>query len=300
VQLDESIGKYRYVPDAGGGERFVLDPVSEIVAAPATAPPPAPPTAPAAATAPPPLTRYEQFAKNLSNMETNLGKKGALMDAIKSPYGAALGYGAYREATRPSDNPSKPDERKSNYEALDAYDRKVQFSDSYNPYAEFNYFPGDRYARAAEGGLMSDIRNMDNQNAFTGMQNMARGGIAAFDRGSAATAIRNIRRMYKTRAEASKAGVDPRMLDYAFGKGEIIGKGDGMSDNVPAQIDGGQEARLSDGEFVIPADVVSGLGNGSTKAGSGHLYKLLDRVRQKRTGTKKQGKQIKANTLLPA
>ena len=215
-----------------------------------------------------------------------LEKPGALMNAVKSPYGAMLGYGVYREATRPPKSVD-PEERKSNYEALEPYDRKVRFPGSYNANAEYNYFPGDRYARAAEGGLMSDIT-------------MAQGGIASFDKGGAASAIRSIRRMYKTREEASQAGVAPYLLNYAFGKGEIIGRGDGMSDNVPAQIDGGQEARLSDGEFVIPADVVSGLGNGSTKAGSDHLYKLLDRVRQERTGTKKQGKQIKADNLLPA
>jgi len=241
---------------------------------------------PAAAAPAAPLTNSEQFAQKYSNIKANLDKPGALMDAVKSPYGAALGYGIYREATKPTEY-KEPEERKSNYEALEPYDRKVRFPGSYNANAEFNYFPGDRYARAAEGGLMSDIT-------------MAQGGIASFDKGGAATAIRNIRRMYKTREEAVRAGVDPRMLDYAFGKGEIIGRGDGMSDNVPAQIDGGQEARLSDGEFVIPADVVSGLGNGSTKAGSDHLYKLLDRVRQDRTGTKKQGKQIKADNLLPA
>lgn len=233
-----------------------------------------------------PLTNSEQFSQRFDRIKENFDKPGKLMDAVKSPYGAALAYGAYREATRPTEY-KEPEERKSNYEALEPYERKVRFPGSYNANAEFNYFPGDRYARAAEGGLMSDI-------------SMAQGGIAAFDKGGAATILRNIRRMYKTREEAVRAGVDPRMLDYAFGKGEIIGRGDGMSDNVPAQIDGGQEARLSDGEFVIPADVVSGLGNGSTKAGSDHLYKLLDRVRQERTGTKKQGKQIKADNLLPA
>jgi hypothetical protein len=73
-----------------------------------------------------------------------------------------------------------------------------------------------------------------------------------------------------------------------------------MSDNVPAQIDGGLEARLSDGEFVIPADVVSGLGYGSTKAGSKRLHLMMDQVRKARTGTKKQGKQINPRKYLAA
>ena len=86
---------------------------------------------------------------------------------------------------------------------------------------------------------------------------------------------------------------------YAGG-GYLNGGGDGMSDSIPATIEGKQPARLADGEFVVPADVVSHLGNGSSKAGSKRLYAMLDKVRQARTGTKKQGKQIKADKYLPA
>jgi hypothetical protein len=60
--------------------------------------------------------------------------------------------------------------------------------------------------------------------------------------------------------------------------GYLNGDGDGMSDSIPATIEGKQPARLADGEFVIPADVVSHLGNGSTKAGSKRLYAMLDKV----------------------
>lgn len=82
--------------------------------------------------------------------------------------------------------------------------------------------------------------------------------------------------------------------------GYLNGPGDGMSDSIPATIEGKQPARLADGEFVIPADVVSHLGNGSTKAGSQRLYGMLDKVRRARTGTKKQGKKINADKFLPA
>jgi hypothetical protein len=82
--------------------------------------------------------------------------------------------------------------------------------------------------------------------------------------------------------------------------GYLNGAGDGMSDSIPATIEGKQPARLADGEFVIPADVVSHLGNGSSKAGSKRLYAMLDKVRRARTGNKKQGKQIKAEKYLPA
>jgi hypothetical protein len=82
--------------------------------------------------------------------------------------------------------------------------------------------------------------------------------------------------------------------------GYLNGAGDGMSDSIPATIEGKQPARLADGEFVVPADVVSHLGNGSSKAGSKRLYAMLDKVRHARTGNKKQGKQIKAEKYLPA
>jgi hypothetical protein len=86
------------------------------------------------------------------------------------------------------------------------------------------------------------------------------------------------------------AGGNPRLLK---------GPGDGMSDNIPATINGRQPARLADGEFVIPADVVSHLGNGSTEAGAKHLHAMMDKVRKARTGNPKQGKQINAKKYMP-
>lgn len=80
----------------------------------------------------------------------------------------------------------------------------------------------------------------------------------------------------------------------------LSGGGDGMSDSIRANIDGTMEARLSDGEFVIPADVVSGLGNGSSDAGADRLYTMMDRVREKRTGTTKQAPEINARSTMPA
>ncbi len=95
-----------------------------------------------------------------------------------------------------------------------------------------------------------------------------------------------------------QAMAQAQTLGYAKG-GYLNGAGDGMSDSIPATIEGKQPARLADGEFVIPADVVSHLGNGSTKAGSKRLYAMLDKVRKARTGTKKQGKQINPAKYMP-
>jgi len=77
------------------------------------------------------------------------------------------------------------------------------------------------------------------------------------------------------------------------------GSTDGMADKVPARIDGKQEARLSDGEFIMPADVVSHLGNGNSEAGAKVLYSMMDRVRKARTGDTQQGRQINPNKVLP-
>ena len=78
------------------------------------------------------------------------------------------------------------------------------------------------------------------------------------------------------------------------------GPTDGMADLIPATIDGTQPAALSDGEFVIPADVVSHLGNGNSEAGAEQLYSMMDRVRDERTGTTKQGPEIDPMQMMPA
>jgi hypothetical protein len=103
------------------------------------------------------------------------------------------------------------------------------------------------------------------------------------------------------RSRYAEGGITNIDQDYAKGgiAGLLKGRGDGMSDSIRATIADKQPARLADGEFVVPADVVSHLGNGSTDAGAKHLYKMMDKVRHARTGTKKQGKQIKAGGYLP-
>lgn len=79
----------------------------------------------------------------------------------------------------------------------------------------------------------------------------------------------------------------------------LQGNTDGMADEIATKIDGHQDAALSHGEFIIPADVVSHLGNGNSDAGANVLYKMMDRVRHARTGNKKQGKQIDPNKFTP-
>ncbi len=91
-------------------------------------------------------------------------------------------------------------------------------------------------------------------------------------------------------ASLAKGGLPPRYLR---------GGGDGMSDSIKANIDGKQEARLADGEFVVPADVVSHLGNGSSNAGAKRLYEMMNRVRKSRTGKTRQAPEVNTRKMMP-
>ncbi len=83
--------------------------------------------------------------------------------------------------------------------------------------------------------------------------------------------------------------------------GLLRGPGDGMSDDIMLPITGSRDiAAVSPDEFVVPADVVSGLGNGSTSAGAKQLYGMMDRVRETRTGKTAQPRAIDAGKMMPA
>jgi hypothetical protein len=292
-------------------------------------------------------------SERLANIVTGASNPDTLKNVLLSKNGLMLGLGAIgASGMLDPKNPNKaPDNiMSSSYRPISAYDRKVSFAPAgYDRrLGEYNYFPGDRYARYAMGGQVdqpavpldlsqnypgsnimkssyASLPSTDSQevvdgygpkiNPFTGAEKMAAGGIATFDQGGDISRIREIRRSYSSRAQAEKdamrggdvakrlglaSGDDPA-LNYAFGpRQHLDGKGDGMSDSIPATIEGRQPALLSKDEFVVPADVVSHLGNGSSEAGADKLYKMLDKVRQARTGTKKQGKQIVPEKYLPA
>jgi hypothetical protein len=167
---------------------------------------------------------------------------------------------------------------------------------------------------AASGGLMSAYATGGTVN--TNSSTISSGGIQdLYGTNDQTTGTQNlskdgygIGRLNTLAAEGSRAKAADTF--YAMGgpiafakgghQGYLDGQGDGMSDSIPATIEGKQPARLADGEFVIPADVVSHLGNGSSKAGSKQLYSMLDRIRKARTGNSKQGKEIKPQKYMPA
>jgi hypothetical protein len=131
------------------------------------------------------------------------------------------------------------------------------------------YLPPSRRPGQLDLGPVSGERSKyDNQESILAAQ----GGIMGYNLGGYAN------------------GGNPRLLK---------GPGDGMSDNIPATIADRQPARLADGEFVVPADVVSHLGNGSTEAGAKILHQMMDKVRVARTGNPKQGKKINPNKFMP-
>jgi hypothetical protein len=136
---------------------------------------------------------------------------------------------------------------------------------------------GQGYAEGGETGrreVRKKINRMDDPYAFAAYQS-GRGLYDAALQNFAAGGLSNV----------------PRFLS---------GGGDGMSDSIPASINDRQPARLADGEFVIPADVVSHLGNGSSKAGAKQLYAMMDRIRTKRTGKKKQAPAVNPRKTMPA
>ena len=178
-----------------------------------------------------------------------------------------------------------------------AYDRPAGDT-SEAAYFKPTFTARDPYLAAA-GGLMDSMRSVD----FDKEDNYyAAGGLTAFKQGGRPKSRPLVGEDYY-----KFMGRDDTMLgtvekNFAGGGTPrfLSGGGDGMSDDIPAMIGDKQPARLADGEFVIPADVVSHLGNGSSKAGAKRLYEMMADIRKERTGTKKQAPAIKPNKFMPA
>jgi hypothetical protein len=114
-----------------------------------------------------------------------------------------------------------------------------------------------------------------------------------------ADVLRPDQRLPTQQQQGTATMADGGIAMLARGGRYLQGATDGMADKIPSSIDGKQPAALSHGEFVIPADVVSHLGNGNSDAGAKKLYDMMARVRKARTGTKKQGKKINPDKFMP-
>jgi hypothetical protein len=182
------------------------------------------------------------------------------------------------------------------------------------PLSRLSYDP-DRYtpqqlaqptpyrARYAQGGVSQAYKIPSHMSTIDDYISQASNGdmatVVAKAKNGDQNAMIALNKLQKTPNQNYASGGISNLGGYSDGGRMLKGPGDGMSDNIPASIAGRQPARLANEEFVIPADVVSHLGNGSSEAGAKQLYKMMDRVRQARTGNKKQGKQIKPAKYMP-
>jgi len=156
--------------------------------------------------------------------------------------------------------------------------RPVQY-----PTAPYQYQP---VQHAASGGLMQLTNNPNPPMAYNMTPTY-----------NSATSTPVPQSVYNFAGGGSTGELD--LGSYSDGGRMLKGPGDGMSDSIPATIAGHQPARLANDEFVVPADVVSHLGNGSSDAGAKKLYDMMDRVRRARTGKPKQAKAIHPERYMP-
>jgi len=157
---------------------------------------------------------------------------------------------------------------------------------------EFRYFAQGGIMKLQEGGALNDKQVVDMAiKAVEGKVAEPEKALAEYMNRFGQEALLSLVNAVRSGEVQSSAGP---------AEGTVRGAGDGMEDLVPASM-GDQDVLLSEGEFVVPADVVSGIGNGSTDAGAERLYGMLDRVRQMRNGGRtNQPPQINAMDALPA
>ena len=245
---------------------------------------------------------FSQMGRGLTNLAEPAGREAFMGQAASKGIDATgigggkglLKYGAAAAAPMlMGDTTTKmpeEDNERFNY-AFDAGRTEEGYVDPIT--GQRRYF-NPTYRRLAAGGpveAMSAANVYDMQNArggvsdmgidnSTGIQFMADGGLAALAGGGMS-----------------------HLGDYSDGGRLLKGPGDGVSDSIPAMIGQRRPARLADGEFVVPARIVSELGNGSTDAGARKLYAMMDRVQRARGGTTGKGrvaKNSRADKHLPA
>jgi hypothetical protein len=236
-----------------------------------------------------------KFYENLGNVEYTYGPKTTLAAA------AAPIYSDYMESKKPTPEPVDSDPgQQYTYEA-----NAINPTPAPDPYGREQKYYNQRYVpRAAGGGTVEAMSNANAIGANTGYP------MADIKKGAYATPYQQpISRNVLT--DAADAGVNPmtgQMSNFARGGlsdagynlggysdgGRLLrGPGDGVSDSIPAVIGKRQPARLADGEFVVPARIVSELGNGSTEAGARKLYAMMDRIQKARGKTVGKGKVAK-------
>lgn len=180
---------------------------------------------------------------------------------------------------------------------------------TYEPYTYKPYAEGGLTALSMGGGPVEQMSNANAVGANTGfpMADINRGAYATPYQQpisqNVLTGAQDTRVDAYTGQERLAEGGIASLGGYSDGGRLLKGPGDGVSDSIPATIGNRQPARLADGEFVVPARIVSELGNGSTDAGARELYKMMNRVqsaRGKTVGKNKVAKDTKSSKYLPA
>ena len=283
----------------------------------------------APATAPKVSGSWYQDAKNLIKDPSWSAAKQYAEDHPYATAGAAglAGMGIYNMFKSPLKPPGqdkgmiRPYTLNRNLAApgSSAYSGSTPYS---NDSSERQYF-NDVYTaqtpyKAAEGGLMNfavggPVETMSAQNAVGQNQSYPQAGLQTsmysnpmVQRPVATNVIdqgvdTNVDPY--TGEEKLAAGGMANLGGYSDGGRLLRGPGDGVSDSIPASIGDRQPARLADGEFVVPARIVSEIGNGSTEAGARKLYAMMERVqgaRKKSIGKGNVAVNSKADNLLPA
>ena len=232
--------------------------------------------------------------------DATMGQRfGFAKDALMNPASIGAGLGAAL-ATPPPDFEKKKSD--FNTEEAEAANReRFRPGAGFRPGIddEFNYFGPINYAEGglaslkyAEGGATPNDKEVisDAVNAIKGQSENPEVVLAVFVSRYGEDALRDLVDRVQSGEFDDNAGTT---------EGMVNGVGDGMDDMIPATLEGDQDVVLSDGEFIVPADVVSGLGNGSTDAGSKSLYEMMDRVRKLRTGKTSQPDQVPQESMLP-
>ena len=247
------------------------------------------------------------IGKTVSPTKTgsNLLGDGWLPAAAAGAAGIGAGYAAANAPTQ-SDNPFTVNQYGFDWgqQAVNPAENGVAYGQS--------YFNPSFTKKAADGGLMSIPNSVTPTLTNNGLNVDPSSSVQMYSKGgnvdhetmqivkhlrSGGAPMHHIAGFLEYRNKMMAKGGS--LGSYSDGGSLLKGKGDGMSDDIPASIAGVQPARLANEEFVVPADVVSHLGNGSSEAGAKVLYDMLDKVRKARTGHTKQGKQINPQKLMP-
>ena len=298
-----------YVPGIEEAPDALADLYAKQAAAPTT---PMPPTTLSYPAEPPSFgSRLSQMGKGVETLTTDQGRD-AFMKSVGGgkgllKYGAAAGLplllndpkqlnvpGSGPNPYRYRFNPGRVENPEEGYTGARTGERRY-----FNP----------RYEQYAGGGPVEQMSNANAVGANTGypMANVQRNSYAVpYQQPMSQNVVTGVQDTavdpYTGEQQLAAGGIS-HLGDYSDGGRLLRGPGDGVSDSIPAMIGNKQPARLADGEFVVPARIVSELGNGSTDAGARKLYAMMDRIqkaRGKTTGKNRVASNTRAEKFLPA